>query len=176
MVLGIGDGDEDKDHARHHQEERVIGYPPDQLFDVVAAVDFYEDFVPWCQRSEILIRKQEGPVEEVEAELEVGFKIFTESYTSHVTQERPRYVRSTVSGSNLFEYLDCLWEFNSGPTPNKTALKFRVDFQFRSPLYHRVANLFFDEVAARMVSSFERRCEQVYGPPIEDPVVSNVEQ
>jgi coenzyme Q-binding protein COQ10 len=68
-------------------------YPPDQLYDVVAAVDFYEDFVPWCQRSEILMRKQEGPVEELEAELEVGFKLFTESYTSHVTQERPRYVR-----------------------------------------------------------------------------------
>lgn len=48
-------------------------------------------------------------------------------------------VQSTVSGSNLFEYLDCLWEFNSGPTPNKTALNFRVDFQFRSPLYHRVS-------------------------------------
>jgi ribosome-associated toxin RatA of RatAB toxin-antitoxin module len=48
------------------------------------------------------------------------------------------FLQSTVSRSNLFEYLDCLWEFKNGPSPNRTALNFRVDFQFRSPLYHRV--------------------------------------
>lgn len=63
-------------------------------------------------------------------------------------------LQSTVSRSNLFEYLDCLWEFKNGPSPNRTALNFRVDFQFRSPLYHRVCAVFVGhEKVARLLQS-----------------------
>ncbi|KAJ7519961.1 hypothetical protein O6H91_20G061400 [Diphasiastrum complanatum] len=127
---------------------------------VVAAVDLYEDFVPWCQRSTILCKNDEF----LEAELEIGFKFFVEQYISHVELKHPKLIKTSVSQSKLFDFLNNIWEFHPGPVPGSCKLHVVVDFQFRSPLYRRVANLFFDEVVAQLVSSFEDRCRTVYGP------------
>lgn len=65
-------------------------YSPEQLFNVVAAVDLYHGFVPWCQRSEVL---KEYPDGSFDAELEIGFKFLVESYISHVEFERPKWIK-----------------------------------------------------------------------------------
>lgn len=65
-------------------------YSPEQLFDVVAAVDLYHGFVPWCQRSEIVHTYADGSFD---AELEIGFKFLVESYVSHVELERPKRIK-----------------------------------------------------------------------------------
>lgn len=161
--LGIGDGDEDIGVAKHFEEDRVIGYTPEQVFDVVAGVDLYEDFVPWCQKSKVLWRTDDR----MDAELEIGFKLFVERYVSHVELKAPRLIKTTVSQSNLFDFLNNEWHFKPGPTPETCHLFFVVDFQFKSPLYRRVANMFFNEVQARLVGSFEERCKVVYGPSLE---------
>lgn len=142
----------------------MIGYSPEQLFAVVADVDLYEDFVPWCQRSTVLWRKND---EAMEAELEIGFRFFVERYISHVTMKHPNLIKTTASQSTIFEHLINIWEFKPGPTPNSCNLHFLVDFQFRSPLYRKVVDLFFNEVVAKLVSSFENRCKQVYGPSVD---------
>lgn len=69
-----------------------IRYSPEQLFDVVAAVDLYNGFVPWCQRSEILKQHPDGSFD---AELEIGFKFLVESYISHVELSRPKSIKVT---------------------------------------------------------------------------------
>ncbi|KAG6541317.1 hypothetical protein Mapa_017259 [Marchantia paleacea] len=162
--LSVGDGDEENDRSRHHEENRLIGYSPEQMYSVVAAVDLYEDFVPWCQRSTIIWHK---PNEAMEAELEIGFKFFLERYISHVELKPPHLIKTSVSQSTLFDYLINVWEFKPGPTPHSCNLHFLVDFQFRSPLYSKVANMFFNEVAQRLVVSFEDRCKTVYGPSLQ---------
>eukprot|EP00249_Psilotum_nudum_P013875 c24561_g1_i1 orf=387-1166(-) len=159
--LSCGDGDEDTGLSKQYEESRVVGYSPEQIFSVVAAVDLYEDFVPWCQKSTVLRRKG---AEALDAELEIGFKFFVERYISHVELKRPELVKTSSSQSSLFDYLINVWEFKPGPVPNSCDLHFFVDFRFRSPLYGRVANMFFDEVVSRLVSSFEGRCKTVYGP------------
>lgn len=68
----------------------VASYSPEQLFDVVAAVDLYHGFVPWCQQSEILKHYPDGSFD---AELEIGFKFLVESYVSHVELNRAKYVK-----------------------------------------------------------------------------------
>lgn len=65
-------------------------YSPEQLFDVVAAVDLYHGFVPWCQRSDIRVQYPDGSFD---ADLEIGFKFLVESYTSHVEMSRPNYIK-----------------------------------------------------------------------------------
>ncbi|GAA0145336.1 hypothetical protein LIER_42854 [Lithospermum erythrorhizon] len=67
-----------------------IRYSPEQLFAVVSAVDMYEDFVPWCQRSTILRHFPDGSFD---AELEIGFKFLVESYVSHVEMKKPNYLK-----------------------------------------------------------------------------------
>lgn len=72
----------------------IIRYSPEQLYAVVAAVDLYEDFLPWCQRSEILRRHPDGSFD---AELEIGFKFLVESYVSHVELNKPKYIKVTLT-------------------------------------------------------------------------------
>ncbi|KAK3423224.1 hypothetical protein EUGRSUZ_F00224 [Eucalyptus grandis] len=135
----------------------------EQLFDVVAAVDLYHGFVPWCQRSEIVRNNPDGSFD---AELEIGFKFLVESYVSHVELTRPRYIKTTASDSSLFDHLINIWEFNPGPVPGSCSLYFLVDFKFQSPLYRQVASVFFKEVVGRLVSSFNERCRLIYGPGV----------
>ncbi|KAF1893696.1 hypothetical protein Lal_00002211 [Lupinus albus] len=127
----------------------IIRYSLEQLFDVVAAVDFYHGFVPWCQRSEMLKHYPDGSFD---AELEIGFKFLVESYVSHVELERPKRIKTTVSQSNLFDHLINIWEFSPGPVPGTCSL------------YFLIASMFFKEVASRMVGSFSERCRLIYGP------------
>ncbi|KAG9451041.1 hypothetical protein H6P81_011006 [Aristolochia fimbriata] len=161
--LGVGDGEEGNPLSKTYEERRVIGYSPEQLFAVVAAVDLYEDFLPWCQRSQIIRHNEDGSFD---AELEIGFKFLVESYTSHVEMKKPEFVKSTVTDSGLFDHLINVWEFNPGPIPGTCDLYFFVDFKFQSPLYRQVASMFFKEVVARLVGSFSDRCRLVYGPGI----------
>ena len=68
----------------------VLGrYSPEQLFAVVAGVDMYQDFVPWCQRSKVLWRKGSN----LDAELEIGFKFLVERYISHVHLSPPNLIK-----------------------------------------------------------------------------------
>ncbi|XP_072989356.1 uncharacterized protein [Typha latifolia] len=161
--LGCGDGDEGSVLSKTYEERRVMGYSPEQLFTVVAAVDLYEDFVPWCQRSRVIRRNSDGSID---AELEIGFKFLVESYVSHVEMEKPKYIKTTASQSGLFDHLINIWEFNPGPVPGTCDLYFFVDFKFQSPLYRQVASMFFKEVVSRLVGSFSDRCHRIYGPPI----------
>ena len=64
------------DLAKKYRERKLLGYSPQQMFDVVAAVEYYNEFVPWCQRSTVILRRDEDKY--LEAELEVGFQIFVE--------------------------------------------------------------------------------------------------
>lgn len=161
--LSAGDGDEESGLAKHFEEDRVIGHTPQQVFDVVAGVDTYADFVPWCLKSKVLCRKDN----KMDAELEIGFKVFVENYISHVELKPPDLIKTTVSQSTLFDFLNNEWHFKPGPTPDSCHLFFVVDFQFKSALYRKVANIFFSEVQARLVDSFEERCKIVYGPSVE---------
>eukprot|EP00884_Botryococcus_braunii_P023456 jgi/Botrbrau1/9795/Bobra.0322s0003.1 len=158
-VFGIGE--ESGDISKRHQERKLIGYSPEQMYEVVADVEKYKEFVPWCQKSKILSTRASRFVK---AELEVGFNLFVERYTSDVHLHPPVKVVSHVNDSSLFDHLDSTWEFKPGPVPGTTWLTFYVDFAFKSPLYRHVACLFFDEVVKRMITAFEARCRQVYGP------------
>lgn len=161
--LGCGDGEEGSVLSKVYEERRVMGYSPEQMYAVVAAVDLYEDFVPWCQRSRVIRRYDNGSFD---AELEIGFKFFVESYVSHVEMEKPKYIKTTASQSGLFDHLINVWEFKPGPVPGTCDLYFLVDFKFQSPLYRQVASMFFKEVVSKLVGSFSDRCFRIYGPAV----------
>lgn len=73
-------------------------YSPEQLFNVVAGVDMYEDFLPWCQRSQIIRQNPDGTFD---AELEIGFKFLVESYTSHVELTKPKSIKVKIHVNQL---------------------------------------------------------------------------
>lgn len=147
-------------HERKHSEKRVVPFSPAEVYDVVADVDRYSDFVPWCNASKVIAIVDD---KHIVADLSVGFSVLSEKYSSVITLDKPRYVKVDVPRSRLFEYLVNDWYFEQGIAPQSTILSFNLRFAFRNPLYQRVTDLFFEEVVKKMVTAFETQCHALYG-------------
>ncbi len=141
-----------------HAEKRILRYTPEQLFDLVADVRRYPEFLPWCVGARILSREEN----ELVADLTIGFKMFRETFRSQVTLERPHHVHVRYM-NGPFRYLNNHWRF--GPHPNGTEVAFFVDFEFRSRLLQAVIGTVFNEAVRLMVRAFERRAMHLYGRP-----------
>jgi coenzyme Q-binding protein COQ10 len=138
-----------------HREVRFLPYSAEQLFDLVADVGRYPEFLPWVVATRIRSRSDV----EMIADMVVGFRVFRETFTSRVLLERPRHIHiDYLSGPLKFLYND--WRF--APVEGGCEVDFHVDFAFRQPLLNTLATGYFDEAFRRMVSAFEKRATAVY--------------
>jgi coenzyme Q-binding protein COQ10 len=145
-----------------HAEQRVLPYTPEQLFALVADVERYPEFLPWCVGARIRERQPHLIV----ADLIIGFRVFRERFTSRVALDPPRRIDVSYT-EGPFRYLDNHWTF--GPVPGGCRLDFFVDFEFKSRILQRVIELLFHEAVRRMVAAFEARARDLYGSPAPDP-------
>ncbi|MBM3521991.1 MAG: type II toxin-antitoxin system RatA family toxin [Alphaproteobacteria bacterium] len=148
-----------------HAEKRLLPYAPEQLFDLVAQVDRYPEFLPWCLAARI--RKRDGDV--VVADLVIGFKLIRERFTSNVRLTRPDRI-DVWYADGPFKHLDNHWRFHPAPPSAElptggTLIDFHVDFEFRSKLLQSLIGVLFNEATKRMVAAFEARAKQLYGVP-----------
>ena len=143
-----------------HAEKRVLPYSQEQLFDMVADVRRYPEFLPWCVGARIVSRTDQ----ELIADLTIGFKMFRETFRSQVTLERPNHVHVRYL-TGPFRYLNNHWRFH--PVANGTEVDFFVDFEFKSRLLQTIIGTVFNEAVRLMVRSFERRAMALYrrAPP-----------
>ncbi|MGE3475353.1 MAG: type II toxin-antitoxin system RatA family toxin [Rhodospirillaceae bacterium] len=141
-----------------HREKRVLPYTPEQMFTLVADVEKYPEFLPWCVACRI--RKQESPAS-FTADLQVGFKMVREQFTSRVTLERPNAIMVTYL-NGPFDHLTNEWKF--APSPKGTEVDFFLSFEFRSRLLQTLIGVLFEEAVHRMVSAFEARAARLYTP------------
>ena len=139
-------------------DRKLVAYRPEQLFDLVADVDRYPEFLPWCVASRVTSRTST----ELHADLTIGFGPFRESFTSRVTLERPHRIRVSYE-RGPFKYLNNQWVFI--PDPKGVQVDFWVDFEFRSRLLQKAIGVVFNEAVKRMVSAFLKRAQDVYGHP-----------
>jgi len=140
-----------------HSETRYLPYTPEQLFDLVADVARYDEFLPWV----VAVRVRSSSDTETVADLVVGFSAFKERFTSRVAKERPdRIVVDYVEGP--LKYLHNEWRFDRS-ADGGTNLHFSVDFAFRSRLFESLAGQMFDRALRRMTSAFEQRAAALYG-------------
>ncbi len=140
-----------------HAEKRTLPYSCEQLFDLVAGVEKYPEFLPWCKASRIT--KRDGKV--LYADLIIGYKMIQEKFSSRVTLDRPKHIHVEYL-SGPMKYLSNHWDFvdNGNGT---TTIDFFVEFEFRNPLLRRLMGVFFNEIVRRMVSAFEGRAKALYG-------------
>jgi len=149
-----------------HAEKRILPYAPEKLYAMVADVERYPDFLPWCVASRI--RRRDGNV--FFADLVIGFKMVRERFTSKVTLTPNQRVDVTYT-EGPFHYLNNHWVFNPMPD-GTTEIDFYVDFEFRSKLLQTLIGALFNEAVRLMVSAFERRARQLYGAdPLPHPAV-----
>jgi coenzyme Q-binding protein COQ10 len=139
-----------------HSEKRNLPYTPDQLFDLVADVGRYQEFLPWVAATRI--RSDSGTL--MIADLVVGFKSIKETFTSRVAKHRPHAITVEYVEGPL-KYLKNDWTF-APDGKGGTDLSFCVDFAFKSRLFETLAGQMFDRALRRMITAFEARAHACY--------------
>jgi coenzyme Q-binding protein COQ10 len=140
-----------------HTETRRLPYAADKLFDLVADIEKYPEFLPWCVGARIRSRSET----ETFADLVIGFRAFRERFTSRVRLDRPGRI-DVEFADGPFKYLRSHWVFRP-EGENQTVIDFAVDFEFRNKILGKVIGLLFDEAVHRMVAAFEARARALYG-------------
>ncbi len=139
-----------------HSETKFLPYSPEQLFELVADVASYDQFLPWV----VAVRVRSSSETETLADLVVGFNAFKERFTSRVVKERPAKICVDYVEGPL-KFLHNEWKFE--PTSGGTNVHFSVDFAFKSRLFESLAGAMFDRALRRMTGAFEQRAAALYG-------------
>ena len=138
-------------------EVRRLPYSAEQMFDLVADVGRYNEFLPWV----IATRVRSDSDTEMVADMLVGFKALREKFTSRVTKERPREIDVQYVDGPLKD-LDNRWAFTP-VSDSECEVDFRVDFTFKSKMFEKLAGQYFEKAFHKMVAAFEARAQDLYG-------------
>lgn len=140
-----------------HFEKRVLPYSCEQVYALVADVEHYPDFLPWCLEATVFRNQQE----DMRAILSVGYKAFRETFTS-IVHLNPPYSITVEYGGGPLKQLSTQWDFKP-LAENSCEVSFFLSFEFKSFLFGAMMDLFFDKAFRSMVSAFEARAKQLYG-------------
>ena len=139
------------------RETRRLPYSAEQMFDLVADVGRYAEFLPWV----VATRVRSDSETEMIADMVVGFKSLREKFTSRVEKERPRMIDVHYVDGPLRD-LDNTWIFR--PTEDGGCeIDFSVEFTFKNKVFEALAGQYFDRAFHKMVTAFETRAAEVYG-------------
>ena len=142
-----------------HAEQRLLPYQPQELFELVADVERYPEFLPWCKAARV--RQRESQERQIVADLVVGFKMVRERFTSRVDLEPEERVIRVQYVDGPFRYLNNTWQFIEHA--DGCMIDFYVDFEFRSRVLQKMLQPLFNEAVRRMVAAFEGRAKELYG-------------
>ena len=141
----------------HHHEQRILPHSAAQMFDLVADVQRYPEFLPWV--SAIRIRKNDD--QEMLADMVVGFKSLRETFSSRVLKApKSSIVVDYLDGP--MKHLHNAWQFADLPEGG-SSVDFTVDFSFRNRVFEALAGQFFDSALRKMTSAFIERADTLYG-------------
>ncbi len=144
--------------------KRRVRHTASQMFDLVADVERYPEFVPLCHSLKVRQRtlKEDG-TEVVVADMTVSFKLIRESFTSRVTLDRPNLKILVEYLRGPFSNLENRWTFERNPRP--TAMSVFPEYEFKSRMLAMVMGTMFDAAFQRFAAAFEKRADVVYGKP-----------
>lgn len=140
-----------------HEETRHLPYTPEQMFDLVANISAYPEFLPWISAMRL---KSDTPTETV-ADMIVGFKGLRESFTSRVSKARPETVQVDYLDGPL-KHLTNEWRFRDDGKGG-VLVDFCVDFAFKNRVFEMLAGQMFDKALRKMIGAFEARAAALYG-------------
>ena len=145
-----------------HAETRIMPYTAKQMYDLIADVNAYPKFLPWCAAARVRKRTPDGLNEIVNADLVISFKVFRERFGSRVTlmPEGNDIVVEYLDGP--FKYLKNNWSFRDCDVGCE--VDFFVDFEFKSKVLQALICVVFAEAMQRIVRAFEDRAAELYDP------------
>jgi len=145
-----------------HSESRALPYTAQQMYDLVADVASYPQFLPWTAAARVRRVSEQGDGSQVmEADLVISFKVFRERFGSRVVlwPEEKRIETEYLDGP--FKYMRSSWRFEEAG--EGCVVHFDVDFEFKNMILQKAAGLFFYDAMQRIVRAFETRANELYG-------------
>jgi coenzyme Q-binding protein COQ10 len=139
------------------EETRRLPYSAEQMFDLVADVSRYPEFLPWV----VATRVKSDSDSEMVADMLVGFKMLREKFTSQVIKQRPDEIHVRYIDGPMRD-LDNRWQFKP-LGPDACEIHFSVTFSFRNALFEKLAGQYVDRAFGKMVAAFEARANSLYG-------------
>ena len=151
---------------------KSVAHPASDMFDLVADVEAYPQFLPLCTGLKIRKRGEtpEG-LEQLTADMEVGYKAIREKFTSRVTLDRPNLQILVEYVDGPFSHMQNTWTFapaKSGQGAGST-IEFFIDYAFKSRLLGLLMGSMFDTAFRRFTAAFEKRADAVYGVRLTKP-------
>jgi len=145
-----------------HSETRHLPYTAQQMYDLVADVGQYPEFLPWCSAARIRATSELENSTVLEADLVISFKVFRERFASRVTLYSSVHVIDTEYLDGPFRYMKSNWAFAEAEDGG-CEVSFFVDFEFRNAILQGIIGVVFNEAMQRIVRAFERRAGELYG-------------
>jgi coenzyme Q-binding protein COQ10 len=148
--------------------KRFVPFTPRQMFDLVADVEHYPEFLPLCEGLRVTERSRDIGAEVLRAEMDVGYGALHETFTSRVTldAETPRVTVEYLDGP--FQYLDNRWGFE--PARGGCTVDFYISYELKSLMLQLMVGAVFERAFRRFTEAFEQRAHQIYGTPRADAV------
>jgi coenzyme Q-binding protein COQ10 len=145
--------------------KRQVRHTASQMFDLVADVERYPEFVPLCHSLKIRQRtpKEDG-TEIIVADMTVSFKLVRESFTSRVTLDRPNLKIMVEYLKGPFSNLENRWTFEPR-SDTECDVEFYLAYEFKSRMLALLMGAMFETAFARFAAAFEKRADAVYGKP-----------
>ena len=149
---------------------RRVPFSPSTFFSVILDVSSYHLFLPFCVASTVQPSPSSSPSSSPSpsspstftAQLTVGFRVFTESYTSRVTSNPPHSIAVSALQSSIFHHLNSTWTFTPVPTdPHSCDVSFTIDFLVKSRMHAGAVQMFFGDVTEQQMKAFVKRAAQV---------------
>jgi len=142
---------------------RRVNHSAPQMFDLVADVERYPEFVPLCQSLRIRQRTP-GPdgTEVVICDMTVSFKLVRETFTTRVTLDRPHLTIGVEYLRGPFSNLENRWTFEA-KSENACEVGFYISYEFKSRMLAMLMGTMFDTAFQRFATAFEKRADRIYG-------------
>ena len=139
-----------------------VRHAASDMFDLVADVERYPEFVPLCQSLKVRHRTNEGGKEVIVADMTVAYKLIRQTFTSRVTLDRAKLEILVEYLEGPFQSLNNHWTFR--PVDEHTCdVDFFISYEFRSRTLGLLMGAMFDAAFRRFTGAFQRRADQVYG-------------
>ncbi len=141
---------------------RHVAHSADEMFDLVADVERYPEFVPLCERLVLLKRGSEDGRDVLIADMTVGYKAFRETFTTRVALDRGAEKINVSYLTGPFRHLVAEWRFEADGR-EATRVHFTIDYEFRSRVLAALMGAVFDRAFRKFAEAFEARADAVYG-------------
>ena len=142
-------------------EEKIVSFSKEQMFDLVADIDKYSEFLPWCNKSTIIKYEVNEETSTAVADLEIGYGQFTYTYRSNVIMDNNKNYIKVNYLEGPFNYLENEWKFLE-ISEKSSKIIFSIDFELNIKIFDIFITKFFDKAFQKMVESFHQRAEDIY--------------